>query len=233
MNLDLLTGFTAGVTASGIAVGLTAWATARRLLRRAETSACTDALTGLLNRKGWEKAAASCANKTGGPQDLYVVLADCNGLKAINDTYGHETGDAIIADAAQRLRQGLGDDAVIARLGGDEFAALAPGLRLEADMAGFFATAPAGTGPVGPTVDSHLAVGVAALDGDLATAIRRADAAMYRNKRSGGIWCWYDPRLDDDTTHHPAQRPAVRTRDLDTTPATEANTGTGAAVGVA
>ncbi|WP_199043170.1 GGDEF domain-containing protein [Glycomyces salinus] len=218
MNPDLITGFATGVTVSGLAVGLMAWTTARGLLRRAETESHTDALTGLPNRKGWEKAAATWTNTTGGPQNHWMILADCNGLKAVNDTYGHQTGDALIQAAADLLREQF-PTADIARLGGDEFALLVTWrawARLRHRRQPLIATVQTARGAVG----SRLAVGATRFDGDLSAAMGRADAAMYRNKATGqGPYAVFERDCDD---HSIEPRPAVRIRDLDTTPATEA-----------
>ncbi|WP_246039666.1 GGDEF domain-containing protein [Glycomyces buryatensis] len=212
MDPAMITGFAAGVAVSSSAVGLTAWVTAHRLLGRAEREAHTDALTGLLNRRGWERAAGARTNSTGGAQDLYVILADCNGLKQVNDVYGHEAGDELIADAAAAL-SAAAPGALVARLGGDEFALLATSRVFEALRARRApVVAITEQAPGGDTVWSRIAMGAARFDGDLSEAMRRADAAMYRNKATGdGILCVFDPYADDHAT---ADRPALRTRDL-------------------
>lgn len=91
--------------------------------------AVTDELTGLLNRRGFVAAAHEkviAARRTGAP--LGLLYADVNGLKRINDSLGHEQGDAAIADAARVIRQVFRDGDVAARIGGDEFVVLLPNL---------------------------------------------------------------------------------------------------------
>lgn len=86
----------------------------------------TDVMTGLLNRRGFylhAERSLKMALRNSSPS--VVIFADINGLKAVNDTYGHEAGDRLIKDAAQILQQSFRDSDVIARLGGDEFAAFA------------------------------------------------------------------------------------------------------------
>lgn len=86
----------------------------------------TDVMTGLLNRRGFylhAERSMKMALRNSSPS--VVIFADINGLKAVNDTYGHEAGDHLIKDAAQILQQSFRDSDVIARLGGDEFAAFA------------------------------------------------------------------------------------------------------------
>lgn len=212
MNPDLITAFCAGVATAAAAVGATACWTLNRQLGKAERESCTDALTGLLNRRGWERAAGARTNSTGGAQDLYVILADCNGLKQVNDIYGHEAGDELIADAAIAL-SAAAPGALVARLGGDEFALLVTWREFEAlriRSMPVVATAEQATAP--QTVWSRIAMGAARVDGDLAEGMRQADAAMYRNKATAdGPLCVFDSRADDHAT---ADRPAVRTRDL-------------------
>jgi len=86
----------------------------------------TDELTGLNNRRGFLMLAeqqlkvAARANR-----QAMLVFADLNGMKAVNDTLGHEAGDALLRDAAKALRLTFRESDILARLGGDEFVALA------------------------------------------------------------------------------------------------------------
>ena len=94
------------------------------LMRAMFTAACTDPLTGLLNRAGWEIATTDLMTRfESAPASVTVVAFDIDGLKTVNDTYGHQAGDRRIRDYAQHWRQAAPRDAVLARLGGDEFAA--------------------------------------------------------------------------------------------------------------
>jgi diguanylate cyclase (GGDEF)-like protein len=84
----------------------------------------TDELTGLYNRRGFSTLAErhlSLARRKG--QDLLLVLADIDGLKPINDTFGHHAGDQVVIDAANVLRGTYRRVDIIARIGGDEFTA--------------------------------------------------------------------------------------------------------------
>ena len=85
----------------------------------------TDGLTGLLNRRGFFALARQqlkVANKT--KQGALLFYADLDGLKEINDTFGHPAGDEVLVEAAAILRKIFRESDIIARLGGDEFAAL-------------------------------------------------------------------------------------------------------------
>jgi diguanylate cyclase (GGDEF)-like protein len=86
----------------------------------------TDELTGLLNRRGFLLLAEQnlkTARRAKAVCSLFFL--DLNGLKRVNDNYGHRAGDALIANTAQVLKASFRDADIIARLGGDEFAILA------------------------------------------------------------------------------------------------------------
>lgn len=86
--------------------------------RTIENMAITDQLTGCKNRMALKWAYDNAYEKE---QSIGVVMCDLNGLKKVNDQYGHEAGDKYICDAADILRECFGEDGVY-RLGGDEFA---------------------------------------------------------------------------------------------------------------
>jgi diguanylate cyclase (GGDEF)-like protein len=107
-----------------IAVAITGAAESFGLLMRAMfTAACADPLTGLLNRAGWEIGTSDLLRRfRATPVSVTVVALDIDGLKGLNDTYGHRAGDRRITDYAHHWRQAAPQRAVLARLGGDEFA---------------------------------------------------------------------------------------------------------------
>ncbi len=82
-----------------------------------------DELSQLLNRRGFMEHAIHCCRENAGDQ-AYLIFADIDHLKEINDCFGHAAGDYAICSAAERLKETLPEDAVIARIGGDEFIAL-------------------------------------------------------------------------------------------------------------
>jgi diguanylate cyclase (GGDEF)-like protein len=86
----------------------------------------TDALTGLLNRRGWNErvTAVDARTRTSG-LCAAIIAIDLDGLKLVNDTLGHAEGDALIRRAADALRHAVRGQDVVARVGGDEFAVLA------------------------------------------------------------------------------------------------------------
>jgi diguanylate cyclase len=97
-----------------------------RALERAVTDSETDPLTGLLNRRGWERwlqREEDRFRRFGDPAT--VVMFDLDGLKSVNDTEGHEAGDAYLRRAATTLRGVTRHGEPVARLGGDEFGLVA------------------------------------------------------------------------------------------------------------
>jgi diguanylate cyclase (GGDEF)-like protein len=101
------------------------WMTSARLLAELHHQASTDALTGLLNRRGFFDVAprvVRAAAREG--RSLAVIVADVDGLKHINDVHGHKAGDEVLCEAAEVLSRALRASDAVARLGGDEFCAL-------------------------------------------------------------------------------------------------------------
>jgi diguanylate cyclase (GGDEF)-like protein len=154
-----------------------------------------DGLTGLLNRQGFDVAAAEAfaeARRLGQP--ISALICDIDTFRDLNDKYGHEAGDIALRNVAQMLEESIGHrTAVLGRQGGDEFAILLPGVDLvqavriaeglrevcearalvEQDPAAKFAiSVGAGTEASGAS--------------ELGAVLRRADAALYRAKRAGG-----------------------------------------------
>lgn len=97
-----------------------------RAAEKSRREAETDAMTGLLNRRGWDEAVAAeeaRARRYGNPTSIIIV--DLDGLKEINDAQGHAKGDELLCRAAQALSLTVRKSDVVARLGGDEFGIMA------------------------------------------------------------------------------------------------------------
>lgn len=82
----------------------------------------TDTLTGLRNRRGWDRLIGSESH----PSVACLIVVDLDGLEAFNDCHGHGAGDALIVRTALRLSEGLSPLDTVARIGGDQFAVLLP-----------------------------------------------------------------------------------------------------------
>lgn len=151
-----------------------------RALERAELAADTDALTGVLNRRGWDRVCEveeARLRRFGDPTS--VVVIDLDGLKAVNDRRGHAEGDRHLAAAATVLRSVVRDADHLARTGGDEFAILTT--RVTPTEVGHLverirdAMSAAGIGASIGVAQYRIGVGLAA-------AVEEADAAMYEDK---------------------------------------------------
>ncbi|MGE8640073.1 MAG: diguanylate cyclase domain-containing protein [Achromobacter sp.] len=93
--------------------------------RENERYARQDSLTGLLNRHGLFQALdQAVADARPGLREFAVLYLDLDGFKAVNDTYGHAAGDALLKQVSERLLALIPDGAVAARIGGDEFVLL-------------------------------------------------------------------------------------------------------------
>ncbi|MBS2535048.1 diguanylate cyclase [Catenulispora sp. NF23] len=156
-----------------------------------ERLAYTDELTGLANRRAIEVGldeAMELHRLTGLPVGL--IICDVNGLKQVNDTSGHDTGDAVLEQLAGHLSAVAGtvNGALAARIGGDEFAVLAVGqpwsavTQLAEDLA---ARAAKLEGIAGAAVGYSATDGPAGPVADRDTLFRLADAAQYEAKREG------------------------------------------------
>lgn len=101
------------------------------LNRQIEEMYLTDALTGLYNRNGFLKQYKKLIKDMPKGEMLTVVLADLDGLKPINDTFGHNDGDNAIQVVAHALKAACPDDAICMRFGGDEMVAVMRGDRVD------------------------------------------------------------------------------------------------------
>jgi diguanylate cyclase (GGDEF)-like protein len=94
-----------------------------------ESIAWSDPLTGVLNRRGFERDAAKRLSDSDDTATGALLFIDLNEFKQINDKCGHEVGDQLLTIAAERLRTSLRSHDIIGRPGGDEFVALVPDVK--------------------------------------------------------------------------------------------------------
>lgn len=178
-----------------------------------ENLSLIDDLTGLYNRKGFLALAdhrLKLAHRQGEP--FAVAFADLDGLKKINDEFGHEEGDRALIDTAGVLRESFRQSDIIARLGGDEFAVFIG----EAD-----------TSQIATRIEQRLeaarasrrrpyklAFSVGVVEGnvsekmDIQVLLKRADESMYREKRKKHASRKIAVRTDEKLAHkraHPGR----------------------------
>ena len=173
-------------------LGLAAW-TFLAERRQLERRATTDELTGLVNRREFERQseeAIDMASRFG--TGLCIMLIDLNGFKQVNDTHGHQFGDRVLKTCADRLQQAVRDTDVVGRWGGDEFVVLLPGLeeasavRNSAERLGESLSAT----PVVDDVTMSGSVGAALYPrhgSGLDELMQAADVAMYEAKTTGVV----------------------------------------------
>jgi diguanylate cyclase (GGDEF)-like protein len=164
-----------------------------------------DSLTALPNRRHFsEDFDRMCAQETG--DEFTLLLIDVDDFKAINDTYGHDAGDAVLVETSNRLQSAVRSTDQVARLGGDEFSILLIGRRDEewlrkiCDRIVESFSVPVTFNDV--TIRATVSVGVASYpkDGDTQEKLyKSADIALYEAKRLGrNNWQKYRSELQQE-----------------------------------
>ena len=157
-----------------------------------EAAACTDALTGLYNRRFTdEELVQLCARSRRYERDLTVALLDVDRFKAVNEGHGYERGDAVLVEVGHRLGARKRAEDVLGRWGGEEFIVLMPDTTLEGGLLATEAFRTAiGDRPVsvaGAEIGVTISGGVSAFAaGDRPEdLVRRAEEALQQAKRDG------------------------------------------------
>ncbi|MCF8011614.1 MAG: GGDEF domain-containing protein [Clostridiales bacterium] len=159
------------------------------LIKRTEQLASCDCLTALPNRKRYEEHFNKIVSQRK-DERAAVLFIDLDDFKAINDTYGHETGDLVIKKAAEILKSNVREDDMITRAGGDEFLVLLTGITSPADaesavkkiMQALKITLVVDN----KTINVRASTGMSIYPDDgttLQELLRKADHAMYSAKR--------------------------------------------------
>lgn len=169
----------------------------------------TDPLSGLFNRRGFEqRVEPGLAGLRKGGVPASLVVCDLDHFKSINDSYGHEMGDRVIAGFAAILRRVAADRMTVARMGGEEFSVFLPGTnaagaRLFAEgVRAAFAGTPTPGLPDWKRCTASFGVAEWHADESVSDLRRRADAALYAAKRSGrDRVCMAEPALDAMPQH--------------------------------
>ena len=160
-----------------------------RRFREARQLADLDALTGLHNRRYFhETLARECARAHRYERKLSLIVFDLDDFKEINDRIGHLAGDAVLSEAAERVRDVVRTADIACRVGGDEFAVILPESSIEdADQLYRRLLNAVSSRPLGQAGKLYLSAGVAELraEDDPTTFFQRADDALYRAKEAG------------------------------------------------
>jgi diguanylate cyclase (GGDEF)-like protein len=164
--------------------------------------ALRDALTGLANRSHFERSVVSALN---GNSATAILMIDLDRFKAVNDTLGHPTGDALLRLVSQRLLSAVKQYGVAARIGGDEFSVLITSVMRPAELAGlasriidllrrtFLVNDHA------LNVGASIGIAVSPDDGEtMELLLKRADLALYHSKaRGGGKFHFFEKAMEE------------------------------------
>jgi len=161
----------------------------------------TDGLTGAFNRRHFDSVLGDEFRKARHGGSVAVALTDADRFKSVNDTYGHQAGDAVLIELASRLQRAVGESGIVCRYGGEEFAAILPGhsarraSEVAEAMRSAVEAAPFDLRHVNGAPDAlpvTISVGAAALDDsscDVLTTVERlvkaADKGVYAAKSAG------------------------------------------------
>lgn len=191
---------TIGILTTGLDI------TARKFAEEHRTHlALHDMLTGLPNRTLLAermRTAIDESNATG--RGAALLLLDLDRFKVINDTRGHQTGDMLLRQVAERISAAIDSNGFAARIGGDEFAIVLQNLDDQNNVAGICSKLlakigePYSIGGVEQLIGASIGVALIPEDGTSADELLRlADLAMYEAKSSGrNCFCFFSPRMN-------------------------------------
>jgi diguanylate cyclase (GGDEF)-like protein/PAS domain S-box-containing protein len=163
-----------------------------------------DSLTGLANRQRMRLSLdQTLAQSSQSYRSTSLLLLDLDRFKAVNDTLGHQTGDALLKQVAQRLLRSVGDAGLVGRLGGDEFQVVLPGEYHRDRIAELARTIISALSQPyfiqGSSISIGCSIGVAIAPedgGDTETLVRNADLALYAAKADGrGVHRFYQGEM--------------------------------------
>jgi diguanylate cyclase (GGDEF)-like protein/PAS domain S-box-containing protein len=173
--------------------------------RRLQYQATHDSLTGLPNRAALlAHLDAAFATQSVRPA-LALLMLDLCRFKEVNDTLGHNVGDLVLCNVAQRFSETLGDRGFISRIGGDEFTVVLPSAEREMVASVAQQLADCLRAPIdvaGISIEVGVSIGVSHFPfdaHDAYTLLRQADVAMYVAKRRGATVEYYDAAHDENT----------------------------------
>lgn len=164
-----------------------------RMNEELEQLATIDPLTGAWNRRAFlEQCERALSLDRRNRRPSALLLADADHFKRVNDTYGHEAGDAVLRELVRRMNDILRSEDIVGRLGGEEFVALLPGTDEEGatQVAERIRAAIEGENFLcrGEEIPITISIGVAEREpgeADIEALTKRGDTAMYAAKRAG------------------------------------------------
>jgi diguanylate cyclase (GGDEF)-like protein/PAS domain S-box-containing protein len=168
-------------------------ATVRKLHEdQLEHQATHDPLTGLANRKLFDELLVRAVFRAERSRRAIAVLyLDLDGFKDVNDVFGHQAGDRVLAESSRRLESVIRPGDIVARLGGDEFVVLCENLATPDDAEKIAARIVQAVGKPIPvaagvaTVSASVGIAIGSPGESAASIVARADEAMYRTKQEG------------------------------------------------
>jgi diguanylate cyclase (GGDEF)-like protein/PAS domain S-box-containing protein len=174
--------------------------------RKLQHQATHDSLTGLPNRAALLARLDTALATAPLPPNVVLLMLDLCRFKEVNDTLGHNVGDRVLCEVAQRFQAALGAAGFIARIGGDEFTVVldsperAPEIDRVSQSLGDCLRTPIDV--AGISIEVGVSIGIARYPHDAADAqalLRHADVAMYVAKRRGVAFEYYDAAHDENT----------------------------------
>lgn len=184
--------------------------------RRLVEMSCIDSLTGLFNRSGFEaRLADAIAVAHTSKAAVALMYLDIDRFKAVNDTYGHLTGDLLLKAFAGRLTKTMRGTDIVTRLGGDEFTVILPGLARTDDAIKLAQNVISAMLPPfildARSMAVTTSIGVAVYEGDFGISptalIGRADGLLYEAKAKGrntfcvGVVRAFEAKVDNDNDY--------------------------------
>ncbi len=162
-------------------------ATAKTAKAEAEQLANFDALTGLYNRRSFNKSAETYLKDY---RSIGTLFIDVDDFKRINEEHGHDGGDAFLRSVGHTLKSKLGENAIFSRFGGDEFVACIGDVtpdELQLIAQDVQASIAKGMSHRGQTITGHVSIGlnIASSDEPLSDMLHAADTALYKSKNDG------------------------------------------------
>lgn len=191
-----------------------------------EKLAYTDTLTGLANRVAFMTRANELFNQTGGFIMRAILFIDLDNFKNVNDTLGHDYGDLLLQQIAEKLSTLMSEDDLFARTGGDEFLVLRNQVSSQDELDQFasqlIAIAQHPFQLDDEVVHVSMSIGVAIFPQNGLTInelIKNADIAMYSAKQAGKSgYCFFNSSMEDEVNHknelEEILRNAIQNREL-------------------